>query len=60
LVHHYQNKTVVAVEKEGSLDLRATFDYNHKYIKERWKYYLANERVMLKRKAKDEPLSNHE
>jgi GT2 family glycosyltransferase len=57
LVHHYQNKTVVAVEKEGSLDLRATFEYNHKYIKERWKYYLANERIMLKRKVENEKLT---
>ncbi len=51
LVHHYQNKTVVEVEKEGVLDLKATFDNNHKYMKERWKDYLANERVLLKQKT---------
>ena len=49
LVHHYQNKTVKQVEKEGELDLRATFDHNHSYFKERWKDYLANYRVLLNR-----------
>lgn len=49
LVYHYQNKTITEVEKEGSLDLAATFEYNHAYIRDRWKHYLANDRVMLKR-----------
>jgi hypothetical protein len=48
LVLHYQNKTVVEVEKSGELDLRATFDQNHAYLKERWKNYLQNDRVMRK------------
>lgn len=50
LVHHFQNKTITEVEKEGQIDVRASFEYNHAYIKERWKDYLANERVLLKRK----------
>lgn len=53
LVHHYQNKTIVEVEKEGQVDVRATFDHNHAYIKERWKHYLANERVMLHKRRTD-------
>jgi hypothetical protein len=51
LVHHYQNKTVKEVEKEGTLDLRATFDHNHSYFKERWKDYLKEGRVMLRRES---------
>lgn len=51
LVHHYQNKTVTEVHSEGKLDLRASFDHNHAYIKDRWKEYLATGRVLLKRKA---------
>lgn len=50
LVHHYQNVTVKDVEKECSVDLRATFDYNHNYIKDRWKDYLANNRVMVRKR----------
>jgi hypothetical protein len=53
LVHHYQNKTIIDVEKEGQVDVAATFDKNHRYIKERWAHYLSNERVLLKRKATD-------
>jgi hypothetical protein len=53
LVHHYQNKTIVEVEKEGQIDVAATFDENHKYIKQRWKHYLENERVLLKREGSD-------
>ena len=49
LVHHYQNKTVKDVEGEGQLDLRSSFDHNHAYVKERWKNYLENERVVLKK-----------
>jgi GT2 family glycosyltransferase len=51
LVHHYQNKTIVDVEKEGEVDVRASFEHNHQYIKERWHDYIANERVLLKRKG---------
>lgn len=50
LVHHYQNKTIVEVEKEGHIDVRATFDHNHTYIKERWKDYLSNGRVLLRQR----------
>jgi hypothetical protein len=47
LVHHYQNKTIVEVEKEGQVDVRATFEANHNYIKERWKSYIEKDRVLL-------------
>lgn len=50
LVHHYQNKTVKTVEKEGKLDLRATFEHNHSYVKERWKQYLEHDRIMVVKK----------
>lgn len=49
LVHHYQNKTIVDVEKEGQVDVKASFEHNHKYINERWKKYLENDRVLIKK-----------
>lgn len=49
LVCHYQNKTINTVHKEGEINVSATFEHNHQYIKERWKDYLANDRVLLKR-----------
>ena len=49
LVHHYQNKTIKTVEKEGEVDVRASFEHNHEYIKLRWSHYLENDRVMLHR-----------
>lgn len=45
LVHHYQNKTIIEVEKEGEIDVRASFEQNHQYLKNRWKDYLENSRV---------------
>jgi GT2 family glycosyltransferase len=53
LVHHYQNKTIVEVEKEGQVDVRATFEANHNYIKKRWKHYLEHDRVLLKQRRTD-------
>lgn len=53
LVHHYQNKTIMEVEKEGQIDVAATFAHNHEYIKTRWKNYLERERVLLKSKGRD-------
>lgn len=50
LVHHYQNKTIVEVEKEGQVDVAATFDANHSYLRKRWENYLKQGRVLLKRK----------
>ena len=49
LVLHYQNKTIKAVEKEGQIDVRATFDHNHEYIKRRWKDYLASGRIFAQK-----------
>jgi hypothetical protein len=48
LVHHYQNKTVIAVEREGTIDLAASFAYNQKLFTTRWEGYLKNERVQTK------------
>lgn len=53
LVHHYQNKTIVEVEKEGQVDVAATFAANHEFIKERWKDYLKYERVLVKTQGKE-------
>ena len=52
LVHHYQNKTIKTVEKEGEVDVRASFKHNHEYIKLRWSDYLKKNRVMV-RKGKE-------
>lgn len=52
LVYHYQNKTITAVEKEGEVDVRKTFEHNHLYLQNRWKDYLDSGRV-LARKGKD-------
>lgn len=52
LVYHYQNKTIKVVEKEGEVDVRATFEHNHEYLRRRWKDYLENRRV-LQRRGKD-------
>jgi GT2 family glycosyltransferase len=49
LVHHYQNKTVKTVEKEGTVNLRESFEHNHNYVQIRWKDYLENNRVMAKK-----------
>ena len=54
LVYHYQNKTINEVEKEGEIDIRSTFEHNHKYIQSRWQNYLENDRVLLKRKESHE------
>lgn len=56
LVHHYQNKTVKEVEQQGKLNLRESFDHNHKVVKERWKNYLEKERVVLRQKSDSKPL----
>jgi GT2 family glycosyltransferase len=53
LVHHYQNKTIVEVEREGEIDVAASFAANHEYIKERWRFYLENDRVLLRRNKCD-------
>lgn len=53
LVHHYQNKTIIDVEKEGKIDLRASFDQNHEYMQNRWKSYLENDRVMVRRQREN-------
>jgi GT2 family glycosyltransferase len=50
LVYHYQNKTIQAVNEEGRIDVRATFEHNHEYIRLRWKDYLSTKRVLLNRK----------
>lgn len=45
LVIHHQNKTIIEVEKEGTINVKETFDKNHEYLKNRWADYLKNSRV---------------
>lgn len=52
LVHHYQNKTISAVQQEGEFDVLASFNYNHEYLRTKWANYLENDRVLLKIKEK--------
>lgn len=59
LVHHYQNKTIIEVEKEGQIDVAASFAANHEYIKTRWKKYIEQDRVLIKRASINaEPTNN--
>lgn len=50
LCHHYQNKTIKVVAKEGDVDVKATFEHNHQYMSQRWAHYIEHERVLLKSK----------
>lgn len=52
LLHHYQNKTIVEVANEGKIDVRASFEHNHEYVKVRWKDYIDHQRVLLHPKPK--------
>lgn len=47
LVHHFGNKTVMEVLK--TRDLSSSFERNHEYLRRRWKSYLENDRVELRR-----------
>lgn len=54
LVHHYQNKTIKVVAKEGEVDTAATFNHNHAYMIKRWADYIENGRVLAKKEKTDE------
>jgi len=45
LVHHYENKTINQVRKEGEVDVAATFAHNHEKLRELWGEYLSKQRV---------------
>ena len=47
LVYHAQNVTVRAVEKEGGIDLKRSFEENHAYFRKKWSSYLSNDRMLL-------------
>lgn len=49
LVHHFQNKTITEVEREGAVDVRATFEKNHDHLRRRWADYLEGGRVLARR-----------
>jgi len=48
LVYHYGNKTIRKVKTEGEVDVYATFEKNHEYMRVKWKNYLENDRVVLR------------
>lgn len=45
LVQHFGNKTITEVHKKGDIDVAATFERNHRYMRRRWDGYLKNHRV---------------
>lgn len=45
LVHHFENRTIKAVVKEGKIDVMTTFQANHDVLRTRWADYLANHRI---------------
>lgn len=51
LCHHYQNKTITTVAKEGEVDCVATFEHNHQYMSRRWAEYIKSGRVLLSKDA---------
>lgn len=50
LVFHYGNATVTEVKKAKTHPLHKTFEHNHEYMRLRWKDYLENRRVMVRKK----------
>ena len=49
LVIHYQNTTVMSLIEEKSINFKEIFDHNYKYFQKKWKDYLENDRVSLKK-----------
>jgi len=54
LVIHHQNKTIEVVEKEGEVDVLATFEHNRAWMLKRWADYLETGRVLLNTEVDDE------
>ena len=54
LCHHYQNKTITAVAKEGDVDAAATFQHNHEYMARRWAKYIETGRVLLSKECNEQ------
>lgn len=40
LVHHYENKTIQVVHREGKINVAESFKVNHAYMKQKWESYL--------------------
>jgi GT2 family glycosyltransferase len=53
LCHHYENKTIKVVQKEGEVDVEQTFNENHAYMARKWADYLANRRAILRAKPQN-------
>ena len=54
LVHHYENKTINQVRKEGVIDVVSTFAHNHEKFRQLWPDYLNNQRVDVRARVKGE------
>lgn len=54
LVFHHQNKTICEVEREGEIDVRASFEANHERFRTKWSDYLAHGRVLARGKESHE------
>lgn len=48
LVHHYENRTIRSIVKEGKMDVTRTFYRNHDILKSKWSTYLASSRADLR------------
>lgn len=58
LVHHYENKTINTVSKEGEVNVRESFQHNHDKLKTIWKDYIENKRVDVRNRKKGEEAFN--
>jgi GT2 family glycosyltransferase len=54
LVHHYENKTINQVRKEGAIDVVSTFAHNHEKLRQLWPNYLSQQRVDVRVRVKGE------
>lgn len=58
LVHHYENKTINKVSKEGKVNVRETFEHNHDKLRVIWKDYIENNRIDIRSRKKGEDAFN--
>jgi hypothetical protein len=58
LLHHYENKTINQVRKEGVIDVASTFAHNHEKVRELWPNYLTEQRVDVRLRTKREETLN--
>jgi len=54
LVHHYENKTINCVRKQGGIDVAATFGHNHDVLRELHFDYLKRRRIDVRQKTESQ------